>query len=131
MDSDNSQRAKRIIVLNDSMDLLNLMQDLLEEEGYEVLLQHSSSGAHAFITSNKPDLIILDFVLQEPDDGWVVLQMLKLDPATVTIPVIVSSADSRLFREKQERLRELNCLTIEKPFDLDEMLAKVSEALEL
>jgi len=45
------------------------------------------------------------------------------------LPVIVSSADSRLLREKAELLREKGCEILEKPFNLDDLVTKVDEAV--
>jgi DNA-binding response OmpR family regulator len=55
--------------------------------------------------------------------------MMRLDPETVNIPVIVTSADSRTLREKEHNLRAHNCQVLEKPFDLDELLSMVRLAL--
>jgi CheY-like chemotaxis protein len=78
----------------------------------------------------QPDLIILDIRLEHAETGWTVLECLRLDPKTTTIPVIVCSADSAFLREKALSLQQLRCDILEKPFDLDMLLEKVARSLE-
>ncbi len=58
-----------------------------------------------------------------------ILELLRLDPATSHIPIIVCSADSRLLREKESILRGKGCDILEKPFDLEDLLAKVQAVI--
>ena len=62
------------------------MQELLQDEGYEVTVLHASDNAYKEIKPAAPDLVILDMTLEHPDSGWLVLEMLKLDPETAKIP---------------------------------------------
>jgi DNA-binding response OmpR family regulator len=125
----NPPGQRRIIVLNDSEELLELMKMLLEEAGHAAMVMHASEGAYRTIKELKPALLILDVVLEKPDSGWQLLQILKLDAETSEIPVIVCSADSRFLRDNEERLSRLGCYILRKPFDIDEMLAMVGTAL--
>lgn len=118
-----------IVVMNDSKDLLRLMKELLEGEGYAVEIMHAAEGAYDRIREIKPDLVILDIVLEKPDSGWQLLQILKLGPQTGEIPVIICSADIRQLQARQAQLAHMNCLTLPKPFDIDELLGLVGNAL--
>ena len=118
-----------IAVVNDDTVFLKLMHDLLTDEGFRVVLHIEGSGAYQRIKQEIPDLVILDIRIEQPEPGWVTLDLLRLDPATTAIPVLVCSADTRQLRAKAIRLRELRCDTIEKPFDLDDLLAKIREIL--
>ncbi|MGA7730373.1 MAG: response regulator [Chloroflexia bacterium] len=120
---------RRIVVVNDSDELLELMKIVLEEEGYAATVLHGSDGAYRSIKEIDPALLILDVVLEKPDAGWQLLQILKLDAATSEIPVIVCSADARFLRDNEERLSRLGCYILPKPFDLDELIAMVGTAL--
>src|SRR6185437_13675027 len=115
----------RIIVINDDTAFLHMMQTLLQEQGYEVMLQIEGSGAHGLVRDARPDLIILDIRMGSPDTGWMVLELLRLDPATRNIPVIVCSADVINLRAKEGMLRDQGYDVIEKPFDLDTLLTMV------
>ena len=114
-----------IAVINDDTAFLQLMLDLLTDVGYDVTLHREGAGAHQQVRHEHPDLVILDIRMEQPDSGWLVLEMLRLDPATGDIPVIVCSADSHQLRDKNEMLRAQNCETLEKPFDLDALLVLV------
>ena len=61
-------------------------------------------------------------VLETPDAGWLFLQLVKLDPQTRDIPVIVCSAAAHLLNLHKERLDQLNCYILPKPFDLEELI---------
>ena len=122
-------KKAHISVANDDTSFLQLMEDLLGEEGYAVTTAEDWHQTYEQIKKAQPDLVILDIHIGGPDTGWQVLNSLKLDPDTNPIPVIVSSADARLMREKEARLHELGCLTLEKPFELEEILALVTAAL--
>lgn len=114
-----------IMVVNDDTTFLSLMQTLLREEGYEVSLQIEGDSAYPRIREVRPDLVILDIRMEHPETGWEVLNLLRLDPETTDLPVVVCSADSQFLREKAAHLREKNCDILEKPFDLPDLLNRV------
>lgn len=137
-DTDNTNGAARaralrprIVVINDDETFLELMRELLEEEGYKVLLAHESDGGHTLVRKERPALVILDLRLEHPDAGWMILQALTLDPHTAMIPVIVCSADVRLLREKEQWLLQRGCMVQEKPFALNDILDKIAAALTM
>ncbi|MDQ6604314.1 MAG: hypothetical protein M3Z19_16440, partial [Chloroflexota bacterium] len=67
----------------------------------------------------------LDIRMEHPDTGWMVLELMRLDPETAHIPVIICSADTSRIREKEAYLREKGCAVLEKPFLLEDLLEKV------
>lgn len=117
------------MIINDDTATVTLMKRLLEEEGYSVIFQHEGSLAYPAIQHERPDLVLLDLRLTRPDEGWRVLEAMKLDRDTTHIPVVVCSADRQQLEASSLRLRELNCDILEKPFSLDHLLAKVRERL--
>ena len=118
-----------IAVVNNDTDFLALMNDLLTLEGYRTTVCREGDRAYAFVKEIQPDLVVLDVRLNHAEQGWTILELLRLDPATTRIPVIVCSADAQFLREKAVSLRDLRCDTLEKPFDLDMLLEKVARAL--
>ncbi len=121
--------GSKIMVVNNDTTFLRLMHDLLDEEGYDAKLILASDKAYDAIRKEKPDLVILDIVMDKPESGWMVLDLLRLDPVTVNIPVIVSSTDGNFLKSKEVTLRAKHCDTLEKPFLLDELWRKVKAAL--
>ena len=118
-----------IFVANDNSDFLELMRELLHDEGYGVTVLHASEHAYTEIKHAAPDVVILDMTLEHPDDGWAILQLLKLDPSTAHIPVIICSADVILLKERESQIREMHCFVVEKPFDLDILLEAIRVGL--
>ncbi len=117
--------SKTIAVVDDNTTFLDLMQELLTEEGYRVTSHTVGGDAYPALKEQQPALIILDIRMEHPESGWQLLEALRLDPATAAIPAIVCSADARALREKAAHLRELRADVLEKPFNLDELVAKV------
>lgn len=113
-------------MVNDDTAFLDLMNQLLTDEGYDCFIHVVGSTAYEKVKEAAPDLVVLDIRMGDPEAGWHVLDMMRLDPETRDIPVIVCSADALQLREKNERLRQQNAQSIEKPFDLEELLTMVS-----
>ncbi len=67
-----------------------MIEAALEGTPYEVATVHDSGQAMDFITNLKPYAVILDVMMPEPN-GWQILQQIKSNPATASIPVIMLS----------------------------------------
>ncbi len=123
---------KRILVVNDSQELLELFRTLLTEEGYEVIVYSSAIEDLKEIEQIKPDLILLDIMLGNREaSGWQMLEKLKLFPATASIPVILCTAALDRIHQQQGYLTSQGVLVILKPFNLDDLLACIEKALRL
>ncbi len=118
-----------IAVVNDDPAFLELMQDLLTDERYSTILLHEGNGAYEAIRQQRPDLVILDLRLEHPEAGWKTLELVRLDPETTDIPVIICSADTRALRDKEGWLRDRDVKILEKPFNLDDLLEMVKDAV--
>ncbi len=118
-------RRQRIAIVNDDGVYLELMQDLLQDEGYKVTVWNREENPYLLLKRDRPQLIIIDIRLETPDAGWKVLEQVRLDPATTHIPVIVCSADTQFLRWKRRQLREMDCAVLEKPFRLDTLMQHV------
>jgi CheY-like chemotaxis protein len=114
-----------IAVVNDDTDFLEMMQELLSQEGYQTVMHREESTAHELIRSEQPNLVILDIRLATPEAGWKIMELMRLDPQTTQIPMIACSADSRALREKAAWLQEHRIEILGKPFDLDDLLELV------
>jgi CheY-like chemotaxis protein len=117
-----------ILVVNDSMEFLQLMEELLTDEGYTVSLVETGAGTRAAVKQLRPDLLILDVRL--PDiSGFEVLNLLKLDPETGSIPVLLCTAAIRDVQAQQAILAERGVPILFKPFDLEELLRAIRQIL--
>jgi DNA-binding response OmpR family regulator len=122
--------AARILVVNDTQEILELFRMLLEEEGYEVILSGFPIQQISDVALINPDLIILDFVFGDQKSGWQMLQMLKMHRATQAIPVIVCTAALDMVREQEGYLVSQGVHVVFKPFDIDHLMVNVKQLLE-
>lgn len=122
--------AARILVVNDTQEILELFRMLLEEEGYEVILSGFPIQQISDVALINPDLIILDFVFGDQKSGWQMLQMLKMHRSTESIPVIVCTAALDMVREQEGYLVSQGVHVVYKPFDIDYLMANVKQLLE-
>jgi DNA-binding response OmpR family regulator len=67
----------KILVVDDDPDLTDACQLVLEQAGHEVQVAHSSVEGMSAVTSFAPDLLILDVMMAEPDDGIAMAQRLR------------------------------------------------------
>jgi DNA-binding response OmpR family regulator len=116
---------RRILVVEDNVDILESLQDKLEIDGYDVLIATRAAQALALAASQAPDLVILDIEL--PDrDGFSVLEALRARGNGC--PVLFLSARSQEADKLNGfRLGADDYMT--KPFSVMELLARVSALL--
>jgi CheY-like chemotaxis protein len=113
----------RILVVDDTPALLDVIRRCLENEGYRVRTCLESRFAMQMAREDPPDVIMLDVVMPEVS-GWEVLAELRADPAFRLTPVIVCTA---YVGEAMGRLSELKGTDqhlglLPKPFELEELV---------
>jgi len=119
----------KILAVDDTPASLRLLTDILKEEGYEVRSAISGELALHAATSNPPDLVLLDIRMPEMD-GYEVCRRLKAQPETRSVPVIFVSAVSETDVKVQGfEIGAVDFVT--KPYQRDELLARVRTHLEL
>lgn len=119
---------RTILVINDAPEFLDLMRDFLREEGYAPHTHTDGECIPALIRQVQPALIVLDLVLGDTD-GRAVLTELRADERARDIPVIVCSAASERVRRHAATLHDDRIRVLEKPFDLDHLLALIVELI--
>ena len=124
---------KRILVINDTKEILELFRDILDGEmGHEVVLMSFAPDELSRIVEERPDLVIIDFVIgQREMEGWQLLQKLRMHPTTVGIPIVACTAAIQAVREQEAYLLEQGIEVVMKPFTIDQLEGAVSRALEL
>lgn len=115
-----------VLVIDDDPLIRALLQDILHEEGYEVLLADDGEQALVILTTARPDLVTLDLNLPGIG-GDVVLKELRNQDTTKDLPVIVVSALETIPREVQKLAQAV----IQKPFKIDKLLATIQSLLSL
>lgn len=118
-----------IAVVNDDPQLLQLLELVLADAGYDSLSIQKQSMVFAEILETNPDLIILDIHMDTDDAGWMILDLLRLDVATMGIPMIVCSAAHGELAAREEYIAQRRARVLQKPFDIDELVALVHECI--
>lgn len=119
----------KILAVDDTPASLRLLTDILKAEGYEVRSAISGELALRAAISNPPELVLLDIRMPEMD-GYEVCRRLKAQPETRDVPVIFVSAVS----ETDEKVHGFEMGAVDfvtKPYQRDELLARVRTHLEL
>jgi CheY-like chemotaxis protein len=127
---DKQSMATRILVVNDTQTILELFQLILEGEGYEMVASSTPIHHPGEIERVNPDLIIIDIMFNQDKEGWQMIQMLKMQRSTASIPLVVCTAAVEAVRETEGHLFAKCVLVVYKPFDVDDLLATIKQALD-
>ena len=118
-----------ILAINNDPAVLSLFRDLLQEAGYQVSTQNYIDRDLAQIKILKPDLIILDYMWATEDASWSLLQMLRMDPATVGIPIVLCTDAVREVETLAPHLLDMGTTVVLKPFNIDQLVDAIRERL--
>jgi CheY-like chemotaxis protein len=111
----------KVLVVDDDPDLASICSLVLESEGYDTDVATNGVEAYCTLTSDDVDVVLLD-VMMPSLDGITVCKMVKDDPRTRDVPVILMSA-SEIMREEAKKSRA--DAVLEKPFDIEVLLDTV------
>ena len=121
---------KKILIIDDEPDLLNLVKARLEYYSYEVLYLGAGKDAIKAIHEKNPDLIILDIMLPDKN-GYDICYEIKNNPDAASIPIILFTAKE----EWKDSMSDIGKFVkadayITKPFDSQVLLTKIKELLK-
>jgi len=123
-----TERTGRILVVDDVRENVRLLEAVLEAHGYEVVSATDGHAALELAVSAKPDLVLLDVLMPQPD-GYTVCRMLREQDETAVLPVIMLTAS-----EGAEKTRSIEAGAddfITKPFNRDELLTRIRSLLRI
>jgi DNA-binding response OmpR family regulator len=123
-----SHAAARLLVVDDVPENVRLLAAVLEPHGYEVVSATDGHRALELAESAKPDLVLLDVMMPQPD-GLAVCRRLREQPETAMLPVIMLTASEG--SEKRTAIEAGADDFIPKPFDTAELLARVRSLLRI
>jgi two-component system alkaline phosphatase synthesis response regulator PhoP len=118
---------KKILVVDDEVDLVKTIQFALEAEGYQVLVSYNGEDALNQSRKENPDLILLDLMLPKLD-GYKVCRLLKFDEQYKHIPIVMLTAKT----QQKDRLLGMETGAdeyITKPFDMEKLTEKIKAYL--
>ena len=131
-DGAKGQSPAHIMVINDTPEILDLFTILLEAEGYRVTTDRFTVELGEMlhrVGDLQPDLVVLDFIIGGEQQGWQFLQLLRMDSATLPIPVVVCTAAIAVVRELEAHLDEMGVRVVLKPFDIEQVLEAIATQL--
>jgi len=117
----------KVMVIDDEPFILMMIEDKLKSAGISVIVRRESGGALPIIKRERPDLLILDWMMPEVS-GIELCRMVKGDPETTHIPVFLLTAKG----QESDRETGLNCgatMYITKPFSPRALLDSVKKTL--
>ncbi|MFA5803624.1 MAG: response regulator [Melioribacteraceae bacterium] len=118
-----------IVIIDDDPDILDVSSLVLKSKGYDVLTTTNPNDGYKLIKEKKPNLIILDVMMDEPDDGFFLAQ--KLRKEKVTTPILMYTSVSKaigLDFGKNEMVPVDDF--VEKPISPEELVEKVTTLLQ-
>lgn len=119
----------KILAIEDEPVIVQLFRFNFELRGYDVLGCDVTQDIAGQVRTEQPDIIILD-ILMPGKNGWLVLEELKSDESTSSIPVVICSVMAK--PEDRKKGKDLGAFEyVTKPFDLRELVAVVERALDL
>lgn len=116
---------KKILVLDDNLDILDIVTQVLNYESFDVITISESVNFIEVASNELPDLVLLDYRLGDGNGGELCKQI-KSNPKLSHIPVILFTACVL----KRMEIKEIGCdAVINKPFDLEDFVEKINDLL--
>lgn len=120
---------KKILVIDDEQDMQKLLRIRLEQEGFIVVTAGDGEKGVKTAELESPNLILLDIMMPKMD-GYSCLKEIRRIQKTRDIPVLMLSG------KEEEKVRDLFAFQkisgyLEKPFELDNLVAKIKEILKI
>ncbi|MBN2467856.1 MAG: response regulator [Deltaproteobacteria bacterium] len=119
----------KILIVDDDQDFVEAISIVLKSNGYEVASANSRAAGMEAVKKESPDLIVLDVMLEQPDDGFTMAQDLRRQGTGTPILMLTSVGKiSGMVYDKDPEMVPVDAFE-EKPIQPDKLLAKVKELL--
>ncbi|QQS36469.1 MAG: response regulator [Ignavibacteriales bacterium] len=130
-------KSKRILLVDDDIDLLEQHKFLLESKGYKVITADNSKDGWEVFKKEKPDACVLDLIMEEHDSGFILSYKIKKDESGKTIPVFVLTSATLVtgFKFSSATAEEKEWIRcdeiINKPVVIDDLVQKLEKYFTL
>jgi CheY-like chemotaxis protein len=123
-----SSSGPKVVVIDDTDEILDLIEAVLDEEGFQVVRCPDASAALDTVAAERPALVIADLRMTGVH-RWELVDALVADPRTGRTPIIVCSGAASELRDAQARVQAQGGDILVKPFDIDILVQKVRELI--
>ncbi len=126
---------KKILMVDDDVDLLQIFKPFLEKAGYDVVTANDSVEGFELFKSTKPDAVFVDLAMEHFDSGFVLCHRIKSLPEGKSVPVIIMTAAShetgiRFSTQTEEERKWIEADDyLDKPVPARELLAYINEKI--
>jgi len=122
------EKNTKILVVDDSPFILEIIETILKDSGFEVITADDGEKALNRAKTEAPALMVLELMLPKMN-GYEVCKILKSDENFRQIPIIMLTA--RVNEEDEQKGKDAGAdVYMGKPFELDDLVAKVRELLQ-
>lgn len=121
------EKPKKLLLIDDDPNLVLLVKDYLEYQGYTVMSAENGREALRVLEQDQPNLIICDVMMPEMD-GYAFVKHIRSNPRTSWMPVLFLSAKG----QSQDRIKGLSTgadVYMVKPFEPEELVAQIEASL--
>ena len=133
--------AKKILIVDDDRDLVASLERVLRGNGYDVAAAHSGADGLRAVLAERPDLVILDVMMETDTAGFEAADALRSRRETSRyrefrdVPIVILTAidqvtNARFSMDQGESFLPGTNVFLTKPVDLDELLAALARALQ-
>jgi CheY-like chemotaxis protein len=125
----------KILVVDDDLDFIEISKLSLEGQGYQILSAFNAKEGWKMVEKQKPDLIIMDLMMERLDSGMALSQQIKAHPQYAAIPILMLTSIARdtgmdFTPRTEEDLKQLNVDDYStKPIKTQVLLEKVGKLL--
>lgn len=115
--------AKRVLIIDDDKDVLDVMEEALTYEGFDVHAVLETDDIFALLDQYRPDILLIDYLLRGVNGGEL-CSKIKKNPKTSGLPVVILSAYPKVV----DSLGYRDCdKFIPKPFNLNELVGHINQ----
>src|SRR3712207_5483724 len=116
----------RVLVVDDDPDLVAICSLVLENEGYSIKTARNGVEAYDALNRERADVVLLDAMMPVMD-GITVAKMVKRDPKTKDVPIVLMSASQHLCDQARDSVADA---VITKPFNIDYLVSTINHFTE-
>ncbi|HNV69755.1 MAG TPA: response regulator [Candidatus Ozemobacteraceae bacterium] len=117
----------KILLVDDDKDFVEINKTLLEKDKHTVVFAHNPKDGLALLKKEKPDLLVLDVMMEEPDDGFAMAQQIRQDGNK--IPIIMLTSINKVMNLKFGKDKDMVPVNefFEKPIPADKLREAVKK----